>query len=58
MEIRDQLLLSVYIYVYPNAKADKVYPFVHTNDENIYFWQRISDRCSALQYSRKRTSRE
>ena len=54
----DQLLLSVVLYIYPNASLDKLYEFVVANGGHVYSRQQISRRCLKLVTTRKRSSRE
>ena len=54
----DQLLLSICIYIYPEASSDEIAIFIHSNGGDIYTRQQITDRCSELELTRKRASKE
>jgi len=54
----DQLLLSIALYIYPNASADELCVFVVVNGGQVYSRQQISKRCSELVITRKCFSRE
>ena len=54
----DQLLLSICIYVYPEASSDQIAAFIHSNGGDIYSRPQITDRCRELELTRKRASKE
>ena len=54
----DQLLLSIYIYIYPSASLDETAIFIHSNGGDIYTQPQISNRCRELDLTRKRASKE
>ena len=49
----DQLLLSIYLFVYPGATNDELATFVCANSGGTYLRQEISRRCSELDVTRK-----
>ena len=51
-----QLLLSIFIYVYPEASSDQIIAFIHSNGGDIYSRPQITDRCRELELTRKRAS--
>ena len=54
----DQLLLSICLYIYPDASADKICTFIVANGGGIYSRPDITKRCIDLGVTRKRSSRE
>ena len=54
----DQLLLSICLYIYPNASSDQLCVFLIANGGGVYSRQIITRRCMELGLSRKRSSRE
>ena len=54
----DQLLLSIGLFIYPNATADELCMFIHANGGDTYTRAQISDRCKELNITRKRASKE
>ena len=54
----DQLLLSICLFIYPDATADEIATFIVANGGSIYERPVITKRCSGLQLSRKRSSKE
>jgi hypothetical protein len=54
----DQLLLSMFVYIYPTATADEIATFIVNNGGGTYTRQQISQRFSDLDYTRKRSSTE
>ena len=54
----DQLLLSICIFIYPEASSDEIAIFIYRNGGDIYTRPQISERCAELQLTRKRASKE
>ena len=54
----DQLLLSICLFIYPEASADEIAIFIHVNGGDIYSRPQITDRCNELELTRKRASKE
>ena len=54
----DQLLLSICLYIYPDASLDKLCIFIIANGGKVYSRQIVSRRCLELGLTRKRSSRE
>ena len=54
----DQLLLSISLFTYPKATADQICGFIHANEGDIYSREQVTNRCSDLQVTRKRGSKE
>jgi len=54
----DQLLLSIYLYIYPKANADNLCIFIILNGEGVYSQQIVTRRCNDLGITRKRSSKE
>ena len=54
----DQLLLSICLYIYPDASLDEICIFIIANGGDVYTRPLISKRCSDLGLTRKRSSRE
>jgi len=54
----DQLLLSICLFIYPNALADDICLFVFANNGLIYSRQAITCRCFEMGLTMKRSSRE
>ena len=54
----DQLLLSICIFIYPDASSDEICIFIIANGGQVYTRQIVSRRCSEMGLSRKRSSRE
>lgn len=49
----DQLLLSIYIYIYPEASRNNITPSIHLDGGNIYLQPKIRDRCRELKFAQK-----
>ena len=54
----DQLLLSICIFIYPDATSDDICTFIIANGGQVYSRKIVSRRCSEMGLSRKRSSRE
>ena len=54
----DQMLLSICLFIYPDAGSDEICAFIVANGGMIYSRQDISKRCSELDLTRKRSSQE
>ena len=54
----DQLLLSVCLFIYPDASIDEISAFIYANGGGIYERPTVSTRCAELGLSRKRSSKE
>ena len=54
----DQLLLSICLFIYPEATADKLCAFLVANGGGVYSRGQISERCFEMEISRKRCSKE
>ena len=54
----DQMLLSICLFIYPDAQSDKIYAFIIANGGATYTRQDISKRCTELSLTRKRSSHE
>ena len=54
----NQLLLSIYIYIYPTASLDKIAIFIHSNGGDIYARPLISEQCRALDLTWKQAIKE
>ena len=54
----DQLLLSICLYIYPDASLDEISIFIVANGGEVYSRQVVSRRCLELGLTRKRSSRE
>ena len=54
----DQLLLSICLYIYPEASTDELCTFIIANGGDVYSRQIVSRRCGELGLTRKRSSRE
>ena len=54
----DQLLLSLCLFIYPDASTDEIAIFIHSSGGDIYTRPQISERCRELNLTRKRTSKE
>ena len=54
----DQMLLAIGLWIYPNATADELCMFIHSNGGDVYSRAQISDRCNELNITRKRSSKE
>lgn len=54
----DQLLLSICLYIYPDASADEICTFIVANGGDVYSRPDITKRCNELGVTRKRSSRE
>jgi len=54
----DQLLLTICIFIHPEASLDEIAAFVHSNGGDLYTRSKITDKCADLQFTRKRGSRE
>ena len=54
----DQLLLSLCLFIYPDASIDEIAAFIYANGGGIYERPTISTRCNELGLSRKRSSKE
>ena len=50
----DQLLLSICLFIYPEATADKLCAFLIANGGGVYSRGQISERCFEMEISRKR----
>ena len=55
---RDQILLSICLYIYPRAKDDEVAAFIYANGGRAYSSKDVSKRCKQLKLTRKRGSLE
>ena len=54
----DQLLLSICLFIYPDATADQIDILIYSNGGDIYTRPQIYDRCRELELTRKRSSKE
>ena len=54
----DQLLLSICLFIYPEANQDQICIFIVANGGDVYTRPTVSKRCKELGLSRKRSSRE
>ena len=54
----DQLLLTICIFIYPDASSDEIANFIFSNGGDVYSRPQITERCTDLSYTRKRGSRE
>ena len=54
----DQLILGIGLFIYPCATSDELATFIHANGGGVYSRQSISRRCSQLDVSRKKASKE
>ena len=54
----DQMLLFIYLFIYPDTLADNICAFIIENGGSTYTRQDISKRCAELNLTRKRSSRE
>ena len=54
----DQILLSICLFIYPDAGSDEICSFIVANGGMVYSRQDISKRCSELDLTRKRSSQE
>ena len=54
----DQLLLSICIFIYPDASSDDICIFIIANGGEVYSRQIVSRRCSEMGLSKKISSRE
>ena len=54
----DQLLLSICLYIYPDASTDDICIFIIANGGAVYNRQIVTRRCIDLGLTRKRSSRE
>ena len=54
----DQLLLVICLYIYPNALADEICTFIVANGGDVYSRQVVTSRCTELNITRKRVSKE
>ena len=54
----DQLLLSICLFIYPEANLDQICIFIVANGGDVYTRPTVSKRCKELGLSRKRSSRE
>lgn len=54
----DQLLLSICLFIYPDAQSDEIAAFIHTSGGDIYTRQQITDQSIELKLTRKRSSKE
>ena len=54
----DQMLLSMIIFIYPQATVDQICAFIHANGGDIYTREQVINRCAELDISRKWRSKE
>ena len=54
----DQLILSICLYIYPDASSDELCIFIIANGGGVYTQQILSRRCQELGLTRKHSSRE
>ena len=54
----DQLLLSICLFIFPDASLDEISIFIVANGGQVCSRQIVSKRCNQLGLSRKRSSRE
>ena len=54
----DQLLLSICLFIYPEANIDQICIFIIANGGDVYTRPTVSKRCVKLGVSRKRSSKE
>ena len=54
----DQLLLSIYLYIYPYTTADIICILIHVNGGNIYEQYEVTKRCADLGTLQKRSIKE
>jgi len=54
----DQLLLSICLFIYPDAQSDEIAAFIHSSGGGIYTRPQITDRCTELELTRNRSSKE
>ena len=52
------MLLSICLFIYPDAQANKICSFIIANGGVTYARQEISKRCTELNLTRKRSSHE
>ena len=58
MTEEDQLLLRIFLFIYPNALADNLCLLIFANGGGIYSRQAITQRCNELGLRMKRSIRE
>jgi len=54
----NQLLMSIFLYIYPDASTDDICVFIIANGGAVYNRQIVTRRCIDLGLTRKRSSRE
>jgi len=54
----DQLWFAICIFIYPDASDDEIATFIISQGGKVYSREQISSRCSELEITRKRLSKE
>ena len=54
----DVLLLSMCLFIWPDAQADDICTFIANNGGDVYTRKDISQKCKELKIPRKRASKE